>query len=124
MNGLLTQLDALIERNSLNFHQHSKKINEDFLEVVALGDVEQVKLVLGKGADINYQYDTALRMALEQGNETLARFLCENGADYLNITPEELSTAGRCSLEKLLVPPHVSNVIVQSQILANPSIKI
>ena len=62
-------------------------INKPLAYAAAYGDLEIVKLILSKGADINGQVaygDGPLSKAAEQGNSDIVKFLLSEGADVNN----------------------------------------
>lgn len=78
-NGDVTAVNVLIEPNS-------KYLNEAIFEAVNVGNVDIVKLLLEKGADVNLQvgYDddaTLLYIATEKGSKYMVKLLLENGAN-------------------------------------------
>lgn len=77
-NGDVTAVNVLIEPNS-------KYLNEAIFEAVNVGNVDIVKLLLEKGADVNLQvgYDdaTLLYIATEEGRKNMVQLLLENGAN-------------------------------------------
>lgn len=58
------------------------------------GDLEKVKSIIEKGADINLEYDdwTPLTKASEKGHLNIVKYLVENGAD-VNIKNNQGETA-------------------------------
>ena len=77
-NGDVTAVNVLIEPNS-------KYLNEAIFEAVNVGNVDIVKLLLEKGADVNLQVDyddaTLLYIATEKGRKDMVKLLLENGAN-------------------------------------------
>lgn len=66
-------------------NEKPKSINEEFIEAVQEGNIEKVKELLEKGADINFQKktgaDTALHHSMIRDDIQMAQLLLDNGAD-------------------------------------------
>ena len=83
----------------------TKELNEQLLDAVMLGKIEEVKFLIEKGADVNAKNDydcTAFELAVIHNHIGMIKFLVENGADgVMNLT---LAAAiGHLEMVKLLI---------------------
>ena len=89
-------------------------MNKDWKEATRHNNLERVRFLLGRGADINSkdQYgQTALMNAAHRGQVELVRLLIENGAD-LNTTAKYNLTALMLSL--IARHPEVAQVLIEA----------
>ena len=83
---------AMLKRDS----QSDKRLNEAFLKAVKACQVDEIRGLLAKGADVNAKEtekgDTALHYAAVDGNTEIANILVANGAD-INMKDNDGNTA-------------------------------
>ena len=73
-----------VSPNQENVPVNEDTINDDFLSAIKEGNLEEVKGLIEKGADVNFvslYEDTPLIVASREGNLEIAKLLVEKGAD-------------------------------------------
>ena len=80
--------------------EDEKKSDKSLLDAIANGDIEQLKLLIAEGADVNAQEEfgvTPLHIAALFGNQEIIRILIDEGANP-NIKAEEEITPIYCTI--------------------------
>ena len=83
-----------------------QQLDSEFFKAVSMNDPESTFMLLEAGADVNYEDDSALKLACAIGNQDLVQILLEAGADVHSEDDDSLmisSRMGHTEVVKLLL---------------------
>ena len=90
-------------------------MNKQLIQASKSGNLDLVKELISKGADIHVGYDLALRWASENGHLEVVKFLVREGADIHAVNEQSLRLARSCGY--LEVANYLEGRIVRENLL-------